>query len=222
MYRTFYAWGGNVSKGNTVSFDHVLGSDIKLAEYFLGSDLRIDRGDLSIVSSDMNLAQALLHRLRTVKGELAELGHPDYGSTILEFIGQPNDATTRARLRLAIRDTIRQEPRVREIISITVKPRIGPDGTSEKSPSTNSSKKGIRMNMASKSLTDDLLTAEEDGFRDNSHLDIDRSQQSILFASNDMLNTVDIDLVVLPVGEKSSPVELAFPFTLEVVVSSDV
>src|SRR5215204_5891595 len=100
----------------------LLGSDIRLAEYALGADIAISKtGDIDISSEETNLAQAILHRLRTVKGELSDIGHPYYGSTLYDFIGEPNNEMTRARLRMVVRDTLLQEPRIKEIVNIVVK-----------------------------------------------------------------------------------------------------
>lgn len=113
----------------TLDSEDGLATDIRLDDTSeLGSDLRIFKGDIDVLGGGLNLGQALSNRLRTIKGELSELGHPDYGSELFEFIGQPNDRTTRARMRLAIRDAIRLEPRVKEIVSIKVE---APDLDSE-------------------------------------------------------------------------------------------
>jgi phage baseplate assembly protein W len=44
-----------------------------------------------------NLKQALLLRFLTPTGELALLGHPDYGSRLSELIGELNNETNRNR-----------------------------------------------------------------------------------------------------------------------------
>src|ERR1043165_7814825 len=56
--------------------------------------------DLAIVKERDNLGQALVVRLLTSLGSLAPLGHPQYGSRLLELIGKRNDATTRNLARL--------------------------------------------------------------------------------------------------------------------------
>jgi phage baseplate assembly protein W len=107
-----------------VNLTNILGTDLKLNEFIkdkLGPDLSLDGSDLGVISGEMNLAQAILHRLRTIKGELADLGHPDYGSNIYELVGEPNNEYTRERLRIIINETLKQERRVKEIISIIVR-----------------------------------------------------------------------------------------------------
>ncbi|MDV7400513.1 hypothetical protein RZS08_54360, partial [Arthrospira platensis SPKY1] len=58
-----------------------------------------------------NLAQAVILRLLTPRGELAALGHPDYGSRVHELIGRENDGPRRNLLRLFILEALKAEPR---------------------------------------------------------------------------------------------------------------
>ena len=44
-------------------------------------------GDLDTVSGRTNMAQAIVNRLLTRRGELSKLGHPDYGSRLHELVG---------------------------------------------------------------------------------------------------------------------------------------
>lgn len=187
--------------------NNLLGSDVKLAEFHLGADLRISRrGDIEITSEEMNIAQAILHRLRTARGELADLGHPDYGSNILDFIGQPNNWTTRERLKLAIRDTIRQERRVKDIVNISVNPRLGAvDNTADKA-------KGER-GMAGISVGVGATDGEE-RVSDEAETHESSLGQSVFPGSSDLLNSVDIDVLIIPIGA-SHPLQIAFPFNLE-------
>ena len=76
--------------------------------------------DLSFVSGRANLAQALILRLMTERGELTALGMPDYGSRHHNLIGMPNTDNNRNLLKLYILDCLRQEPRVERIVKITV------------------------------------------------------------------------------------------------------
>ena len=106
--------------------EDLYGSDLKLlvetGEYAgIGVDLTVSRkGELTTVSGMENLGQALLHRLLTRKGELADLGHPAYGSRLHELIGEPNTADTRELIRMYAKECIMTEPRVRDIVSIKV------------------------------------------------------------------------------------------------------
>lgn len=76
--------------------------------------------DLETVSGAPNLQQALLLRFLTPLGELAHLGHPDYGSRLFELIGELNTDRTRNRAKLYILQALQAEPRVKEIIAVSV------------------------------------------------------------------------------------------------------
>ncbi|MGE0416240.1 MAG: hypothetical protein AB7O80_05490 [Acetobacteraceae bacterium] len=78
--------------------------------------------DFGTVSGRDNLGQALIARLLTPKGELAPLGHPDYGSRLHEVIGAPNTATTRNLAKLFVIETLKQERRVEKIVQVDVTP----------------------------------------------------------------------------------------------------
>lgn len=69
-----------------------------------------------------NLAQAVILRLLTPRGELAALGHPEYGSRIHELIGRENDGPRRNLLRLFILEALKAEPRIDKIIELKVEP----------------------------------------------------------------------------------------------------
>jgi len=98
-----------------------LGRDLKLRETELGADLTISpEGDLMLIEGEENLGQAIINRLRTRVGELRDLGHPRYGSTLYEMIGQPNNDRTRSLVRMIVRETIMRDRRVKEIVSLTI------------------------------------------------------------------------------------------------------
>lgn len=67
-----------------------------------------------------NLAQAIITRVLTPRGELAALGHPDYGSRVHELIGAGNTATTRALLRLHLLDALGREPRIAKVRTLDI------------------------------------------------------------------------------------------------------
>lgn len=109
--------------------EELLGSDLKLwiQPYSetggIGIDLLVGRGgDLSMATGRENLGQALLHRLLTRRGELADIGHPDYGSRLHELIGQPNHESTRERVKLYVKEAVAQELRVKDVTGIEVLP----------------------------------------------------------------------------------------------------
>lgn len=95
-------------------------------DYLRGKDLvvtdRAETGqtDLATLSGADNLKQALLLRFLTPAGELAVLGHPDYGSRLFELIGQLNTDTTRNRAKLYVLQALAAEPRVKEVRSVQV------------------------------------------------------------------------------------------------------
>ncbi len=78
--------------------------------------------DFGTVSGRDNLGQALTARLLTPKGELAPLGHPEYGSRLHEVIGAPNTPTTRNLAKLFVIEALKQERRVDKIIRVDVTP----------------------------------------------------------------------------------------------------
>lgn len=198
----------------------LIGSDIKLAEFFLGADIQVTRaGDIEIAFEELNLAQAILHRLRTAKGELAELGHPEYGSTILDFVGQPNNWMTRERLKLAIRDSIRQERRIKEIVSISVNPRIGVKAHIEQDAKGAARKEriAITVSASSKASKAEPVGGSEREGKAVVEEDIemqDLSNRTISSNAADLLNSVDVEILILPIGSEK-PVQIAFPFNLE-------
>lgn len=79
--------------------------------------------DLDRLEGVENLQQALLLRFLTEKGELAPLGHRDYGSRLGELIGELNTETTRNRAKLYALETLEAEPRVAEVLSVEVTTR---------------------------------------------------------------------------------------------------
>jgi phage baseplate assembly protein W len=49
------------------------------------------------------------------------LGHPTYGSRLHLLIGEPNTETNRNRAKLYVLEALTQEPRVDEVLNVTVK-----------------------------------------------------------------------------------------------------
>ena len=98
------------------------GADLLLREVVHG--LQTDT-DLQTVSGHDNLRQALLLRFLTPLGELADLGHPAYGSRLYELIGELNSVANRNRARMYTLQALAGEPRVREPQELTVEQ--GPD-----------------------------------------------------------------------------------------------
>src|SRR5215207_2799459 len=98
----------------------ILGRDVRLEAGLFGFGLVPAAGDLGTVAGDDNLVQALLIRFNTPRGDLATLGHPEYGSRLHELIGRSNDETTRNLVRLFTLETLRQEPRVGRVDDLQV------------------------------------------------------------------------------------------------------
>lgn len=95
----------------------------------LDCDLSVNAGAVSVlrmrtVSGLDNLAQALKLRLLIPRGELAQLGHPDYGSRVAEMIGETLDRPNLELLRRYVRKALKSDPRVADILSLTVTARI--------------------------------------------------------------------------------------------------
>jgi phage baseplate assembly protein W len=78
------------------------------------------RADLAVVSGRANLAQAVIMRLLTPRGELAALGHDEYGSRLHELIGRQNTELTRNLVKLYVLDALQFEPRIEDGVEVTV------------------------------------------------------------------------------------------------------
>jgi phage baseplate assembly protein W len=76
--------------------------------------------DLSVASGIDAIEQAIANRLKTRKGELASLGHPNYGSRHHELIGEPNIERTRDLIKLYILQALRDEPRIEKVLRADV------------------------------------------------------------------------------------------------------
>lgn len=76
-----------------------------------------------------NLIQAVILRLLTPRGELAALGHPEYGARVHELIGSENNATKRNLLKLYILEALQYEPRVAKVAELRVTPSPGTRST---------------------------------------------------------------------------------------------
>jgi len=109
-----------------------LGTDLDLvyagpSGYFEDADLATvrparmpRRTDLGVVAGIDAAEQLLANRLKTQQGELAPLGHPDYGSRHHELIGQPNVERTRNLIKLYVLEALSHEPRVEKVVGIKV------------------------------------------------------------------------------------------------------
>lgn len=114
-----------------------LGTDLRLLRNLQhqndrnrGSDLSVTvraatgQNDLEVLMRADNLIQALLLRFLTPLGELAPLGHPNYGSRLYELIGERNNETTRNRAKMFVLQALAAEPRVKEVLAVNVKQNL--------------------------------------------------------------------------------------------------
>jgi phage baseplate assembly protein W len=98
-----------------------LGRDLKIVEKDPGYDLYISpTGDLETIGEEYNLAQAIIMRLNTMQGELTDLGHSSYGSRLHELVGEPNNERTRELVRIYALESVNRDPRVEEVVGISV------------------------------------------------------------------------------------------------------
>ncbi len=117
----------------------LLGRDLRLDYAFAGgffenADLASARRaggaagsrDLLVAEGEAAITQAIANRLKTRKGELAALGHPEYGSRHHELIGEPNVDRTRDLIKLYVLQALREEPRIEKVLKATVAPEHWP------------------------------------------------------------------------------------------------
>jgi phage baseplate assembly protein W len=128
--RTFTALGSDVALTRYLGTDSSVALDS--ADSWHGVDLAVvpasrgrrrpsaDATDVGAVDGRANLGQALILRLLTPRGSLAPLGHLDYGSRLGELIGRRNDETARNLARLYTLQAVREEPRVAELLDLSV------------------------------------------------------------------------------------------------------
>jgi phage baseplate assembly protein W len=81
--------------------------------------------DIGTVGAYDNLAQAVVLRLLTPRGELSALGHPEYGSRLHSLIGEKNNETYQNLARLYILESLAFEARIEEISKVTVRESPG-------------------------------------------------------------------------------------------------
>jgi phage baseplate assembly protein W len=87
----------------------------------LGTARRGALKDLGVVEGLDAFTQAVANRLKTRKGELAPLGHPDYGSRHHELLGEPNVERTRNLIKLFVLQALAQEPRIEKVLKADVR-----------------------------------------------------------------------------------------------------
>lgn len=176
-----------------------LGTDLALDETYLGADLSSSsRGDIDQISDEMNLAQAILHRLRTIRGELADIGHPNYGSDLYDLIGEPNNQSTRDRVKNLVRATIRDEPRVKEIVKVEVRSRL----------EILDKKYGGQYPRPVQTLHEARAGTEGNGHNHGGKSSYEEDRRALA-------TSVDVDITIIPINS-NVPLNIVFPFYLEV------
>lgn len=107
----------------------VLGDSINYLTSLFGTDEELEGtgdhpadtfGDVRAITGYANLQMQLQHRLATTRGELAALGHPDYGSIIPTLVGKAGEDMWYERIKLEAEITILQDPRVRKVENLTM------------------------------------------------------------------------------------------------------
>lgn len=110
----------------------MMGTDLKLffsgpSGWWQDADQDVNRhlrrgNDFGIAKGFDAVDQMLINRLKTQKGELAPLGHPEYGSRHHELIGEPNVERTRNLIKLYILEALSHEPRLEKVLDCMVTP----------------------------------------------------------------------------------------------------
>jgi phage baseplate assembly protein W len=115
--------------GVDLKLDYALGGgffeDADLATALDGKHLPRER-DLVTVDRVGAIEQAVINRLKTRKGELAALGHADYGSRHHELMGEPNVERVRNLIKLYVMQALRDEPRIERLLRLDVVPDHDP------------------------------------------------------------------------------------------------
>lgn len=80
-------------------------------------------GDITLVSGQDNLRQAIYHRLVTVKGSLAH--RPDYGVGLKNYLGAPLTPNTQLEIMREIQDQFTREERIDALTGLEFAERDG-------------------------------------------------------------------------------------------------
>ena len=188
-----------------------MGTDLKLEERGLGSDLLVSpSGDLVIVTEEPNLAQAIVNRLKTIEGELFEIGHLTYGSRLLDFIGELNNNITRNRIRNHIKSTLLKEPIIKEIVKLTVKGMVIGDSYNNNNTRLSNYHQN---NIKNKNFSDNNLKMRDQLTFSEDNLAKEESALNDVYLS---LNTVFVDITIIAIDQEV-PLNLVFPFYLDIM-----
>jgi phage gp46-like protein len=106
----------------TPFFEATEWDSLDLSRHPAGTIFLDEPTDLATTRGVENLQQALVLRLLTPLGTLADLGHVNYGSRLHELIGAENVTAAALRARSYVLQAIAQEKRVAEILSLEILP----------------------------------------------------------------------------------------------------
>lgn len=101
----------------------LFGRDLRLHFTQGRADLVWQGQDLEAVNGIDTLVQALQLRLLTNYGDLSQLGHPRYGSHIRDLLGESLDRANRELIRRYVRQSLREDVRVEDVLQVTVNTR---------------------------------------------------------------------------------------------------
>lgn len=86
--------------------------------YQMGKDVNrnwsFKNGDVELCNYENNIHQAIQNRLSCPLGAL-QLFYTDYGSTVEEYLGEPNNETIREYIRLEVEKRLKYDPRFQNI-----------------------------------------------------------------------------------------------------------
>jgi phage baseplate assembly protein W len=112
--------------GRDLALDYLLGAFREDADLIQQRAGGLARTDVGLVEEADNLVQAVANRLKTRKGELARLGHPEYGSRHHELMGEPNVERTRNLIKFFVLQALRDEPRIERVLRADVRAEHAP------------------------------------------------------------------------------------------------
>jgi phage baseplate assembly protein W len=95
-------------------------TDIRLRFANGVADIEIGPGERGMVRGVDNLLQALTLRLLIDRGELTSLRHPRYGTRVRDLLGQTMDRANLELLRRYVRQALLSDPRVDDVLHVTV------------------------------------------------------------------------------------------------------
>jgi phage baseplate assembly protein W len=112
--------------GSSPAIGQIAGSSETFDELLFGIDEMLDNNgempdygtDIVVAAGAKNLAMQIYHRINTLKGELAQLGHPEYGSLVPTFIGKPMTPVWQERILLECRLAAEADPRVQYLDNV--------------------------------------------------------------------------------------------------------